>query len=130
MAAAGLLFGLVLVWLRVAWLQLARHDYYARIAEINQVQRALVPPVRGRLLDCRGRPLARDLLTNAVTAAPKEMQDPAATARDLARALRLEPRALERRFRTQPRYVMVARGVSPAVGEAIESWKRRGVYVS
>ena len=35
----------------------------------------LVRPVRGELLDRRGRPLARDLLTWSVSAAPREMAD-------------------------------------------------------
>ena len=77
MAAAGLFFGLVVVWLRIGWIQVARHGYYDERADRNQEQRVLLKPVRGNLLDRHGRLLARDLLTYSVSAAPGEMTNPA-----------------------------------------------------
>jgi cell division protein FtsI/penicillin-binding protein 2 len=128
--AAGLLLGLLLVWLRAGWLQLMRHAHYTERAEKNQEHRVLLRPVRGELLDRHRRPLARDLLTYTIAAAPREMKNPRATARDLARALRLEPKALERAFATKPRFVTVARKVPPALGQRIARWGRHGIYVS
>ena len=98
MAAAGLLIGFVVVWLRVGWLMIAQHDYYAARAERNQEQRVLVRPERGKLLDRYGRALARDVVSYSVSAAPREMTDPRATARDLARVLGLDAGRLEREF--------------------------------
>ena len=51
-------------------------------------------PVRGEILDRHGRPLARDLMTVSVSAAPREMKDPAAVARGLAKLLHLDARQL------------------------------------
>ncbi len=130
MAAAGLLLGLVVLWLRVAWLQVVQHPYYAGRAELNQEQRVLVRPVRGELLDRRGRPLARDLLTWSVSAAPREMADPAAVARGLATLLHLDARRLANEFRAHPRFVWVARHQPPEVGEAVAGRKWRGVHLS
>jgi cell division protein FtsI/penicillin-binding protein 2 len=130
MLAAGLLLGLVGLWLRIGWLQVFCHHHYAERAERNQEQRVLVPPVRGNLLDRHGRPLARDLLTCSISAAPGEMPAPAAAARDLARVLRLDPAHLAREFAARPRFLWVARRVSPALGEEIADRKMRGVYVS
>ena len=130
MAAAGLLLGLVVLWLRVGWLQVARHSYYAGRAELNQEQRVLIRPVRGELLDRRGRPLARDLLTCSVSAAPREMADPAVVARGLAALLHLDARRLAAEFRAHPRFVWVARHQSPERGEAVAARKWRGVHLS
>ena len=47
-----------------------RQSYAAR-ADLLQEQRVLLKPVRGNLLDRRGRVLARDLVTYAVAAAPR-----------------------------------------------------------
>ncbi len=130
MAAAGLFLCLLVLWARVAWLQIGLHRFYEERAERNQEQRVLVRPVRGNLLDRQGRPLARDLLTYSVAAAPHEMKDPRATARALAARLRLDPRRLMREFQARPRYLFVARRVAPDVGQAIAAWNTRGLYLS
>ena len=130
MAAAGLLLGLALLWLRAGWLQLVMHEAYEQRAERNQEQRVLIKPARGNLFDRYGRPLARDLPTYSIPAAPAEMQDPRRTARDLARLLHLDRRRLERQFASRPRFLWVARQVPPAPGQEVAGWSRRGLYVS
>ena len=129
MAAAGLFLGLLALWLRVAWLQVVEHAHYAERAELNQEQRVLVRPVRGELLDRRGRPLARDLLTWSVSAAPREMADPVVVARGLATILHLDGQRLAREFRAHPRFLWVARHQSPDRGEAVADRKWRGVHL-
>ncbi len=64
-------------------------------------------------------PLARDLVTYSVSAAPREMQDPRATARDLARVLKVDARELQRRFAARPRFLWVSRRVDPHQGMTI-----------
>lgn len=130
MAAAGLLLGLVVLWLRVGWLQVVQHSYYAGRAELNQEQRVLVRPVRGELLDRLERPLARNLLTCSISAAPREMADPAAVARGLAALLHLDARRLAAEFRAHPRFVWVARRQPPELGEAVAGRNWRGVHLS
>jgi cell division protein FtsI (penicillin-binding protein 3) len=128
-AAAGLLFGLVVLWLRVGWLQLAMHGFYVERANLNQEQRVLLNPIRGNFLDRRGRVLARDLLTVSVSAAPREMADPGTTARALAAILHLNPAKLGRAFGAAPRFVWVARRISPELAE-IADRHERGVYLA
>ncbi len=130
MAAAGLFLGLACLWLRVAWLQVGLHGLYVERAERNQEQRVLIRPTRGELLDRHGRPLARDLPTYSVSAAPREMQDAPAAARALAKILGLDPRRLEREFHAKPRFLWVARRVPPEVGQRLADQSWRGVYLS
>jgi len=129
-AAAGLLLGLVLLWLRVAWLQLVLHASFVERADRLQEQRVLLQPVRGNLLDRRGRVLARDLTTYSVSAAPREMSDPRGTARALARLLAIDARRLQRSFGERPRFLWVARRISPETGQRVAALGRRGVYLS
>lgn len=129
-AAAGLALGLLVLWLRVLWLGVVCHGAFEQRAELNQEQRVLVPPVRGALLDRAGRPLARDLLTFSISAAPREMADRRAVADGLAQILHLDARRLQRAFAERPRFLMVARRVPPAAGEAVLARNWRGVYAT
>jgi cell division protein FtsI/penicillin-binding protein 2 len=129
-AAAGLFLCLVILWLRVAWLQIVQHRHYEERADRHQEQRVLLKPVRGELLDRRGRPVARDLLAYSISAAPREMENAKATARQLAKLLDLDPRKLERSFSARPRFLWVARRVPPVQGQKIAALRARGVYVS
>ncbi len=128
-AAAGLFLGLLLVWLRVAWLALACHGAYEARAERNQEQRVPLKAVRGDLLDRYGRPLARDLVTCSISAAPAEMKSPRAVARELAALLARDPLRLERAFERRPRFLWVARRVPPELGQRIRDRGCVGVYV-
>jgi cell division protein FtsI/penicillin-binding protein 2 len=128
-AAAGLFLGLVVLWLRVAWLELVLHAHYVARAETIQIRRVPVPPLRGELLDRRGRPLARDLLTWSVSAVPREMAAQAPVARGLAALLGMDASRLAREFRAHSRFVWVARHRSPEVGEAVAARKWRGVHL-
>ncbi len=130
MAAAGLFFALVVLWLRIGWLQVARHAYYADRAERNQEERVLIKPVRGDLLDRHGRRLASDVIAYSLAAVPHEMADADAVARDLAALLHLERRGLERAFATHPRYLTIAHYVPPDVAETIANWNRRGLFLA
>lgn len=130
MAAAGLLLALTALWMRVGWLQLARHAYYSERAERNQEQRALVNPVRGDLLDRYGRRVATDVVTYSLSAAPREMTDAMRTSRDLATLLKLDPRKLGRDFAARPRYLVVERHLAPEVAQHIAGWQRRGLYLA
>jgi stage V sporulation protein D (sporulation-specific penicillin-binding protein) len=129
-AAAGLGLGLLTLWLRVGWLQVVRHDAFARRAELNHEQRVLIKPVRGSLVDRHGRALARDLVTYSVSAAPREMKSPRDVARALARALDMPVKRLERAFQSRPRYLWVERQVSPEVANTILEQDHDGVYLS
>ena len=128
-AAAGFLLAFLALWLRSAWLQLPMHAALESRAQGNWGQKEVVPPERGKILDRLGRPLARDLLTCTVAVHTRYFDGAAATASALARALGLNGRELQHRFERKPGYQTVQRNVPPAIGEAINNLKLRGVYV-
>ncbi|HKQ56361.1 MAG TPA: penicillin-binding protein 2, partial [Candidatus Eisenbacteria bacterium] len=129
-AAAGLLLGLVAVWVRVAWLQIVRHDYYVERADLNQEQRVLLRPTRGQLLDRDGKVLARDLMTYSVSGAPREMSDPRRTARALAALLDEPPARILKLFSGRRPFVWIKRHISPALAERIAARRERGIYMA
>ncbi len=129
-AAAGLLLALLALWLRVGWLQIAAHDHYTARAERNHQQRVLVRAERGDLLDRRGRPLAHDLQTYTLTAAPKELANPRQAAREVAKRTGQPLRRLEREFLSGRPYCVVARGLAPSVGQEVGALGLHGLYLS
>ena len=128
-AAAGLLFGLFALWLRVGWLSIVQHAEYTARAERNHSQRVLVRPDRGDLLDRRGRPLAHDLQTYTLTAAPKELKDPRGTADRLAKLLGRPARKIEHELGSGRAYCVIERQLAPAVGQEIAGWNVHGLYL-
>jgi len=129
-AAAGLFLGILALWLRVGWLQVVAHEQYAARAERNHQQRVLVRPDRGDLLDRRGRPLAHDLQTYTLTAAPRELENPRAAAREVAKRLRVPVRRVEREFLSGKPYRVIARQLAPSVGQEIAALGIRGLHLS
>jgi cell division protein FtsI/penicillin-binding protein 2 len=129
MAAAGFLLVFVALWVRAGWLQIPMHATFETRAQSNWGRIEVVPPERGRILDRQGRPLARDLLTCSIAVHTRYLDGAAATARALARALGLDAQELLRRFQQRPGYQFIQRGVPPAMGDAVNDLKLKGVYV-
>lgn len=129
-AAAGLFFALLLLWLRMGWLQVIKHGEYAERADLNQEYRELLKPIRGQILDRHGRLLARDLQTYSVSAAPRQLEAPRVAARRLARVLRLNEYKLRRLLSSKRAFAWVARGVSPDIADQVEALGIRGVHMT
>lgn len=115
---------------RLVCVQVVAHERFAARAEQNQQGRVLVPPRRGDLIDRRGELLATDLRTYSVYAVPRLMKDRRATARALARILRLDARALEKRFRERPSFCWVTRRANPGVEQDLETARLFGVFLT
>jgi cell division protein FtsI/penicillin-binding protein 2 len=74
--------------------------------------------------------LARDLTTYTITLVAREMKDRRATARRIAKVLRLDLRKLERDLAHRPWHHVVARQVDPHRGLEIAALGLRGVHVT
>ena len=129
-AAAGFALGMLCVWLRLGWIQIVQHEHYAERAEHSQEQRILLKPARGTILDRNAQPLARDLLSYSISAAPREMTDPRAVARRLAAILAQSRERMQRAFASRPRYLWVARNIAPAKAQDIMKIGTRGLYLA
>ena len=84
---------------RLVWLQLLEHDRYRQLADENRIRMVPRSPIRGRLLDRKGRVLASSKLTYSLYLEPRLVTEstwPSLRAR-LAELLDLEPEELDAR---------------------------------
>ena len=124
----GLGLWLAAIGARLAWLQVHRHEHYARRAA-NQQQRVLdLEPPRGTIYDARGRVLAVSVEVDSVFADPQHVEDPAGTARQLARVLDLDAADLERRLGQDRDFVFVARKLDPPLAAAVRELDLPGIH--
>jgi cell division protein FtsI (penicillin-binding protein 3) len=88
LAWAGIIFG------RLVWLQVIRHDELLRMAEQQQQRTEVVQALRGSILDRTGQPLAKTLPADSVAVDPQKIPDLKVAADVLSRTLQIEGRAL------------------------------------
>lgn len=129
LAAAGLFLGLLCLWARVGWLQLALHSHFlARAAENQQLRLKLIPK-RGELLDRHGEVLARDLLVSRVAVYRPQLKNLPKVARDLAPILGEPVAKLRRRLEETRGYRWITDDVPPEVGERVRALRIEGLDV-
>jgi cell division protein FtsI/penicillin-binding protein 2 len=127
--AAGLFLGLVCLWARVAWLQIAMHEHFVARAAENQLQRRKLIPQRGELRDHAGRVLAHDLLISRVAVYRPQLTDVAGTAAKLAPLLGEDARSLRRKLSTATGYSWIATELPPETGDRIRALRLQGIAV-
>ncbi|HEV8412193.1 MAG TPA: penicillin-binding protein [Bryobacteraceae bacterium] len=88
LAWAGIIFG------RLVWLQVIRHDELLRLAEQQQQKIEEVQALRGSILDRTGQPLAKTLPADSVAVDPQKIPDLKVAADVLSRTLQISDRAL------------------------------------
>jgi cell division protein FtsI (penicillin-binding protein 3) len=116
---------------RLYWLQVERHDHYAKKAAA-QHQRVLdLEPPRGTIYDARGRVLAVSVEVDSAFADPQQVKDPKGTARRLAAVLHLDRRAaaeLQQRLSRERDFVFVARKLDPPQADAVRALALPGIH--
>jgi cell division protein FtsI (penicillin-binding protein 3) len=93
LAWAGIIFG------RLVWLQVIRHDELLRLAEQQQQKTVEVQALRGSILDRTGQPLAKTLPADSIAVDPQKIPDLKAAADLLSRLLDLDRLPLYQRLR-------------------------------
>ena len=129
LAAAGLLLGLMCLWVRVAWLQLGLHSHFVARAAANQQLRLKLIPKRGELLDRHGKVLARDLLVSRVAVYRPQLENIPLVAAKLAPILGEPVGKLRRRLEETRGYRWITDDLPPEVGDRIRSLRLVGVDV-
>lgn len=98
--------------LRVAWLQVVRHDELEAVAKDQWWSMGVLPAERGDIRDRAGRPLALSVLEWNVGVAPTLVQRPDSLCALLGRVLDRDPAGLRRAIaKAGRRHVVLERGV-------------------
>jgi cell division protein FtsI/penicillin-binding protein 2 len=93
LAWAGVIFG------RLIWLQVIRHDELLRMADSQHQRIEEVQALRGSILDRTGQPLAKTLPADSVVVDPQKIPDLKIAADKLARTVGVDKAALYQRLK-------------------------------
>lgn len=122
-------WGLVVV-ARLVQVQLVRHEHYVSRAQRQQERTLALNPVRGSILDTRGRVLAESVAAESIYADPQAITDRRAVAKALAKVagLGLTARELEAKLRGDSSFAWVARQLPLEVSAEVRKLKLPGIY--
>ncbi|MCL6521490.1 MAG: PASTA domain-containing protein [Firmicutes bacterium] len=124
------LTALLLLAVRVGYLQLVRGPQLARQAQEIRTHDLPVAPRRGSIVDSHGEPLAVDITSQTVVANPAEIRDPAGEARRLAPVLGLPESVVQQLLSTRTEYQYVKRKVDAKTAQAVRELNLPGIYLT
>ncbi|HYY57627.1 MAG TPA: hypothetical protein VE842_09870, partial [Pyrinomonadaceae bacterium] len=97
--ASVLVFWMLVIAVRIIYLQTAQHDWLRERARVQQQDAIRTSPLRGLVLDRAGRELARSVDTESFFVVPDELGDIARIAAQLAPLTGTDAKTLEERLR-------------------------------
>ena len=121
--------GFAVVSARSVQLQVLQGDRLGSLARDQYLRELTLKPRRGTITDRNGAVLAGNAEADSIFVDPREFP-PGARTRDLvrlAKALALEPKALEKKLAKGARFAWVKRRVSPAEADQVRALKMAGV---
>ena len=84
---------------------------------------------RGQILDRHLSKLGTSIDAPTITVDPSKILDPARTATDLSKILKVKPRVLKEKLSRNRRFIMVAEKVSPTQAKRIRALNIKGIYL-
>lgn len=120
-----LLAWILIIFGRLVWLQVVRHDDLLRQAQQQQQKEIEVPAVRGTIFDRDGRPLAKSLPAESIHVNPQHIPDASVAADVLSGILNLDRAKLYERIATAKRrgsgFLWIKRKVDSAEAERLRA---------
>ena len=120
----------VVVIVRLVQIQLVRHDHYVARAKQQQESTLALNPVRGSILDAKGRVLAESVVAESIYADPQVIPDRKLVAKKLAAidGIELTAREIEAKLRGNKSFVWIARQLPVDVTAEAKKLKLEGIY--
>jgi cell division protein FtsI (penicillin-binding protein 3) len=120
----------VVVIVRLVQVQLVRHDHYVARAQKQQESTLALNPVRGSILDAKGRVLAESIAAESIYADPQAVSDRKSTAKKLAaiRGVGLTAREIEAKLRGKTSFAWIARQLPVEVTAEVRKLALPGIY--
>ncbi len=126
---AGLTVWALIVVMRLMQVQLIRHNYYTIRAQRQQERTVTLAPVRGSILDARGRVLGESVSAISLYADPQLVTDHRAAAKALATVpgIDLDAREIELKLHDDGGFVWIARQLPMQAAAVVKQLKIPGV---
>ena len=120
----------LIVVARLVHVQLVRHDHYVARAQRQQERTLALNPVRGSILDARGRVLAESVPAESIYADPQAITDRSDIARKLAKikGIGLTERELLAKLRGNNSFAWIARQLPLEVTAEVKKLGLQGIY--
>lgn len=135
----------VLLLVRVAWIQFVSSDELKKKAYIQQTKSREITPKRGTILDRNGNELAVSASVEKVSVSPMDIMDSVTNtnttleqrqetiASKLSEILGIDKDGIMKKLTTKSRYEIIQRQISKETGDKIRAWikenKIDGIYV-
>ena len=120
-------FGALLV--RAAWITTVRASALSQLGQVQTKAPVVLPAGRGTIFDSMGAPLALGEQATTVYADPHEVRSPMATARTVARILRVKPNDVFRALTAKgTHFAYVARKADPAAAARLAKLSLPGLH--
>jgi cell division protein FtsI (penicillin-binding protein 3) len=128
--AAFLAAWALIVVARLVHVQLVKHGHYVARAQRQQERTLALNPVRGSILDAKGRVLAESIPAESIYADPQAIVDRRETARKLAKiaGIGLTAREIEGKLRGNGSFAWVARQLPLEVTADVRRLDLPGIY--
>jgi cell division protein FtsI (penicillin-binding protein 3) len=118
----------VIVVGRLVQIQLVRHDDYVLRAQRQQERTLALNPVRGSVVDIKGRVLAESVAAESIYADPQAISNRRGTAKLIANALHAPPADIEQKLDSNGSFVWIARQLPMELAAGVRKLKLPGVY--
>ncbi len=117
-----------LITARLYQLQVAEHDRYRKIAELQQRDELTIEPPRGSILDARRRELAVSVAVDSAFVDPSQVEDPQSLAARLAQVPGLDGSAVAQALKRTSHFAWVGRKLDPKVSAALRGLGERDLH--
>ncbi|MDQ3574192.1 MAG: penicillin-binding protein 2, partial [Actinomycetota bacterium] len=128
-ALGTMLVGFVLLAGRLVMIQGVAADRYVNVGESQRVRSVDLPAERGAIFDRNGHDLALTVRQSTITADPRSVEDPLATATALAPILGEGASELQTRLTRESSFVYLARKVDDDVAGRVKQLELSGIAV-
>jgi len=126
--AAVLFLWVAAVLGRLAYLQIAKYEFFLNLASRQHGRTIDVDPPRGTIYDRNGAELAMSIDVDSIFAVPSEIPDQESTAQVLSKVLGTDPQELLAHLRAQKNFTWVKRKVDAETSSRVRELNLRGIY--
>lgn len=125
--ASVLMMGFAVILCRLFHLQVLQAAELTAKADRQHQKAVIVEGARGTIYDRRGKVLAINMDVPSVFGVPTSLENPAVTARSLARVLRVRAGEIEHKLKQERSFVWIARKLDPEQGRSVENLSLEGI---